>query len=252
MLHQGAAPHGAPPRHPPALLATPPFQECVLPPRPRRAASRPSASRSADGPVWVPVGTSTPALGVDPADAPAPADAPESLDPLGIAPDRVRSVQTTVDHTLARFREAVRHLGRTAGDAGDDGASPLGPDTLGPDTLGPDTLGPDLTFGVESDRWADEGGPLGRRYGPQYAGGHRLAVGERAAWEDREVGRDQVHAAAGAYARALRREGAGLPAALLTVRVIVAQEASGRLPRAVYTSVQRDAARCCLEAFYAH
>ena len=75
---------------------------------------------------------------------------------------------------------------------------------------------------------------------------------ERDACECRAYARDEVQAAAGAYARALRREGVGLPAALLTVRLTVTQEAADRLPHAVYAAVQRDATQCCLEAFYPH
>lgn len=92
----------------------------------------------------------------------------------------------------------------------------------------------------------------------------RPARDAEAAWEDdarppaagdaseaRGGARDRVNAAAGVYARALRRDRVGLPAALVAVRATVAQDAAF-LPVEVFAGVQRDAAQCCLEAFYAH
>ena len=63
--------------------------------------------------------------------------------------------------------------------------------------------------------------------------------------------RDRVHEAVGTYARALRRDGVGLPAALVAVRATV-QDDTPALPFEVFAAVRRDAAQCCLEAFYAH
>jgi hypothetical protein len=64
-----------------------------------------------------------------------------------------------------------------------------------------------------------------------------------------------VYAALDAYARAERRDGAGLPAALAALGDAVddaaATEASGLLPPAVLAAVHRDATQCCRAAFAA-
>jgi hypothetical protein len=85
--------------------------------------------------------------------------------------------------------------------------------------------------------------------------GRHGVAGRRVAWAAGDGARDRVYAAAGVYARALRREGVGLPAALVAVRatVVAAVALDGvDLPPGPLDALQRAAARCCLEAFYAH
>ncbi len=145
------------------------------------------------------------------------------------------------------FRDALRDLGRSANIAADAERNNAGAAGAG--------VAPDLLPEVELDRWADGGEPLGG----QSVGAHRPSRADHEPRAAREFARERVYdcvyAAAGAYARALRREGVGLPAALVAVRVTVdaalARDAAF-LPLAAFAAVQRDAARCCLEAFYAH
>lgn len=99
----------------------------------------------------------------------------------------------------------------------------------------------------EVDRWADEGGPLGRLY----AGGRQVSGGERRAWEAHAFACDRVNTAVGTYARALRRDGVGLAAALVAVRATV-QHGTTAFSARTFAAVRRDAAQCCLEALYAH
>ncbi|GJG87322.1 hypothetical protein tb265_25030 [Gemmatimonadetes bacterium T265] len=204
-----------------------------MPPRPPRYPGRPrhpSAPRAGRaGPEWLPL--AGPAR-----DAADVASASLTL-----------SVRTAAEAAHGAFRDALRGLGHPT-----DALAGTTPDVedLAVVDLAPESA-PDLTSEVEPDRWVDEDGPLGRLY----AGDHCLSGAERDAWEAREFARDlayeRAYTAAGAYARALRREGVGLPAALVAVRATVADDALC-LPTTAHAAVQRDAARCCLEAFYAH
>ncbi len=141
----------------------------------------------------------------------------------------VVSARTPVEAAHGALRDTLRDLHDQC-----DGALPAASD---PAVMEAEVL--------EPDRWADDGGPLGRRY----AGDHRLSAAERGVWEGHAC--DRVHAAVGAYARALRRDGVGLLAALAAVRATFVQDGT-LLPSAVLAAVHRDAMRCCLEAFYAH
>ena len=184
-----------------------------MPPRPRRCTPRTTPPRSADGPAWAPA-----------------AAAPQ--------PTLTVSARTAAEAAHGVFQDALRDLGPSP-----DGGVVAGPRVA---RVGAFYLAP----AVEPDRWGNERGPLDR----PYAGGHRPSAAERDASdasEAREGARDRVYAAAGAYALALRREGVGLPAALVAVRTTVAADAAG-LPWSAHAAMQRDAARCCLEAFYAH
>ncbi len=150
------------------------------------------------------------------------------------------SARAATEAAHGAFQDAVRDLGHpdeTATRAGRNG--PSAADATG--------RAPAVTPAVTLYRWTDEGGP---RRTPS-RGGHRPRPVAGAAWEARKSAHDRVHVAAGAYARALRREGVGLPAALAAVHAVVAGSAA-RLPAAPHAAVQRDATRCCLEAFYAH
>jgi hypothetical protein len=157
------------------------------------------------------------------------------------------SVRSAAEAAHGAFRDALRDLGRL-----DDAATDAESDEPGATGAG---VAPDLLAEVELDRWGDGGEPLGSLF----VGAHRLSRADHEPRAAREFARERVYdcvyAAAGAYARALRREGVGLPAALVAVRETV-DAALARdavfLPLAAFAAVQRDAARCCLEAFYAH
>lgn len=99
----------------------------------------------------------------------------------------------------------------------------------------------------EVDPWADEG----RSVGPLYADQASLDFDEQGARAARAFAHDRVFAAVVRYAQALRREGTALPAALVAVRATM-RAGSVFLGPAAMAAVQRDAARCCLEAYYAH
>jgi hypothetical protein len=107
----------------------------------------------------------------------------------------------------------------------------------------------------EPDRWADEGGlrpdpSAGPSAGPTPAttGCPRPSAGRGRRTRSAAT---RVNEAVGAYARALRRDGVGLLAALAAVRSTVVQD--GALLRTpVFAVVHQEAVRCCLEAFYAH
>ena len=97
------------------------------------------------------------------------------------------------------------------------------------------------------DPWADDDRSFGRLYADQAT----LDFDEQSARGARALVHDQVFAAVVRYAQALRREGIALPTALVAVRATV-REGSVLLGPAASAAVQRDAARCCLEAYYAH
>jgi hypothetical protein len=98
----------------------------------------------------------------------------------------------------------------------------------------------------EIDRWADEGGPLGRLY----AGARRVRGRERRAWEAHEFARDDVYRAVGAYARALSGDHVPLPVALAAIRAAI-REGGGGIAADVLAAVQRDGAQGCRDAFAA-
>jgi hypothetical protein len=202
-----------------------------MPSRPRRPVRRPArplAASHADGASceWAPLG------------GPANDGAEVGHPP----PSLTLSARTAAEAAHGALRDALRGLSLGHTD-GADTVADVAPDGTGRAGAAP--------AAVEPDRWADEGGSLGRLY----AGTRRLSAAERDAWEARvfarDRGHDRVYAAAGDYARALRREGVGLPAVLAAVRATVADDALW-LSAAAHAAVQRDAAQCCLEAFYAH
>lgn len=96
------------------------------------------------------------------------------------------------------------------------------------------------------DRWENDAGPVRSAH----AGDGHIRRRERRAWEAHERAHSHLYQAVGAYARALRQDGVGLAAALVTVRATVGG-AAGRCAPAVLAALQRDAARCCVEAFTA-
>jgi hypothetical protein len=162
----------------------------------------------------------------------APPTPPEGGDRHGL----VVSARTPVEAAHGTLRDALRDLCERCDGAlpGADGDPPGAPAATEHDA-------------PESDRRADEGGPLGR----PHAGDHPLLAADRGAWEEHAFGRDRVNEAVAAYARALRRDRVELPAALAAVRATLVGDAL-RLRPAVFAAMQREAVRCCLEAFYAH
>ncbi|HEY0776521.1 MAG TPA: hypothetical protein VGD56_01020 [Gemmatirosa sp.] len=88
-------------------------------------------------------------------------------------------------------------------------------------------------------------------FGDGHASDGRVRSRERSAWEAHESAHDRVFAATMDYGRALRRAGVLLPVALVAVRATV-RDATVLLSAAALAAVQRDAAQCCREAFYAH
>lgn len=102
-------------------------------------------------------------------------------------------------------------------------------------------------------RWEDEGGAPAR--GPWSIVAAGCAPPPVAGPRTSTLARDAVYAALGAYARAERGEGLGLPAVRAAVSDLVddaaAGEAGGLLPPALLAAIQRDAVQCCRAAFAA-
>ena len=105
------------------------------------------------------------------------------------------------------------------------------------------------SLGTASDRWMPR---LLRAaslaFGP---GGSDIPSAARHAGTADLSAHAAVHAAATAYACALRHDGVALPAALVAVRAAV-RDGAELLPPDVTDAVGRDVVRCCLAAFCAH
>jgi hypothetical protein len=138
------------------------------------------------------------------------------------------TAHTAVEAAHGALRDALLDLGAPSHDLADDGAEP-----------DPPPADPFAEAGVPGGGAPDLlPFPPARRAAPGGSAGSGYA-------------HDRVHAAVGAYARALRRDGVGLPAALVAVRATVMHGAPFVAAEA-FAAVQRDAADCCLAAYFAH